>query len=79
MKLLSSFLKEVSDRNPDADLDLVSKAYKYAKVAHDGQQRADGEEFFVHPFTVSQLLIENGIADTATLCAALLHDIVEKG
>jgi len=73
---LEHFLEKVNRFNPNANLELIEKAYKYAKEVHAGQKRGSGEEFFVHPEQVARILI--GLrADTDTICAALLHDTVE--
>ncbi|MBW2968023.1 RelA/SpoT family protein [Candidatus Woesearchaeota archaeon] len=70
------FMALVRQHNPHADFDLVAKAYNFAKKAHEGQRRAAGEEFFVHPVEVAKILLGMK-ADSATICAALLHDTVE--
>ncbi len=54
----------------------IEKAYKYAYSAHLGQKRATGEDYINHPLNVA--LILTGInADCDTICAALLHDVME--
>jgi guanosine-3',5'-bis(diphosphate) 3'-pyrophosphohydrolase len=58
------------------DLKLVLRAYEVADEAHAGQKRRSGEPYIIHPIGVAEILAELG-ADTATLCAALLHDVVE--
>ncbi len=70
------FVAQVREHNPRADFSKIEKAYRFAEAAHKGQKRSSGEEFFVHPLDVARILI-NLKADTATICAALLHDIVE--
>ncbi|MHB9003621.1 MAG: RelA/SpoT family protein [Coriobacteriia bacterium] len=62
--------------NPGADLRGVEDAYDFAKSAHEGQQRKSGEPFFAHPVEVCLILAELHL-DSATLQAALLHDVVE--
>ncbi|PKQ10009.1 MAG: hypothetical protein CVT69_01950, partial [Actinobacteria bacterium HGW-Actinobacteria-9] len=62
--------------NPGADLRAVEEAYDFAKTAHEGQQRKSGEAFFAHPVEVCLILAELHL-DSATLQAALLHDVVE--
>jgi GTP diphosphokinase / guanosine-3',5'-bis(diphosphate) 3'-diphosphatase len=56
---------------------LIEKAYNFAKEAHKGQTRASGKEYFRHPVDVVNILLEVG-PDTATICAALLHDTLEE-
>ncbi|HET6497963.1 MAG TPA: bifunctional (p)ppGpp synthetase/guanosine-3',5'-bis(diphosphate) 3'-pyrophosphohydrolase [Coriobacteriia bacterium] len=62
--------------NPDADLTGLDEAYHFAYAAHEGQSRKSGEPFFKHPIDVCLILAELHL-DTATLKAALLHDVVE--
>ncbi|MFQ5475310.1 MAG: HD domain-containing protein, partial [Candidatus Nanoarchaeia archaeon] len=70
------FIELVRTHNPNADFRLIEKAYETAKKAHKGQCRSSGEPFFTHPLSVAVILAQLR-ADTATICAALLHDTVE--
>ncbi|MBN1544436.1 bifunctional (p)ppGpp synthetase/guanosine-3',5'-bis(diphosphate) 3'-pyrophosphohydrolase [Candidatus Woesearchaeota archaeon] len=70
------FVSLVRAHNPHADFAKIEKAYRFAEKAHKGQKRAAGEDFFIHPSEVARILIQLK-ADTATICAALLHDTVE--
>ncbi len=70
------FLELVRKNNPNANIDLIAKAYKFSERAHKGQRRSSGEEFFEHPVETARILI-NMRADTVSICAALMHDIVE--
>jgi GTP diphosphokinase / guanosine-3',5'-bis(diphosphate) 3'-diphosphatase len=58
------------------DRDLVEKSFVFACDRHADQRRASGEEFIVHPIGVAKICAGMRL-DTATLCAALLHDTVE--
>ena len=58
------------------DWAIINKAYKYAYNAHLGQKRESGEEYITHPLQVSYMLSLMH-ADSATLAAALLHDVIE--
>ena len=62
--------------DPDADEDLLNKAYVYAMKAHGGQTRASGDPYFTHPLAVAAILTELR-ADPASVATALLHDVVE--
>lgn len=62
--------------NPDIAMDTVIDAYKLAEHAHSGQFRRSGEPYIIHPVGVTQILADLG-ADTDTIVAALLHDVVE--
>ena len=55
---------------------LILKAYNYAKNYHNGQCRKSGEPYIMHPINVAYILADIGL-DDSTICAALLHDVVE--
>ncbi|HCC34171.1 MAG TPA: (p)ppGpp synthetase [Ruminococcaceae bacterium] len=58
------------------DLEGISKAYRIARGAHEGQTRQTGEEYVTHPVSVACILVELGM-DSESVIAALLHDVVE--
>ena len=58
------------------DLSKIVSAYELANKYHDGQKRESGEPYITHPLAVAYILLELGM-DTDTICAALLHDVVE--
>ena len=60
----------------EADQALVTKAYEYAKKAHENHKRFSGEPYFTHPAAVAKLLAEYGM-DAQTIAAGLLHDAIE--
>ncbi|MBG1231299.1 RelA/SpoT family protein [Aestuariivirga litoralis] len=62
--------------DPQADEDLLNRAYVYAMKAHGNQKRASGEAYFNHPLEVAAILTDMKL-DSATIAAALLHDTVE--
>ncbi|PRH78153.1 bifunctional (p)ppGpp synthetase/guanosine-3',5'-bis(diphosphate) 3'-pyrophosphohydrolase, partial [Streptomyces solincola] len=62
--------------HPDADLDVLHRAYVLAESSHRGQYRKSGEPYITHPLAVTLILAELG-AETTTLTASLLHDTVE--
>ena len=62
--------------HPQADLALLSRAYRLAEAGHRGQMRKSGEPYITHPLAVTMILAQLG-AGTTTLVAALLHDTVE--
>jgi len=58
------------------DRELLDKAYRFAKEAHEGQKRSSGEPFVTHPLEVAYILAEMEM-DTTTIVAGMLHDTVE--
>src|SRR5487761_2291824 len=62
--------------NPQADEELLNRAYVYAMKAHGVQKRASGDPYFTHPLEVAAILTELKL-DDATIAAALLHDTIE--
>jgi GTP diphosphokinase / guanosine-3',5'-bis(diphosphate) 3'-diphosphatase len=69
-------VERVTKYDPDADEDLLNRAYVYAMKAHGNQKRASGEAYFNHPLEVAAILADMKL-DSATIAAALLHDTVE--
>ena len=70
-------LKElITKYNPEANLELISKAYEFSKEAHEGQERVSGDPYIIHPVEVGIILAELEM-DTTTIIAAILHDTVE--
>ena len=65
--------KEVTRK---ADTKLIMKAYNLAAEKHKDQKRGSGEPYIIHPLNVAYILASIGMDDN-TLCAALLHDVVE--
>jgi GTP pyrophosphokinase len=74
--LLAELLGHVTEYNPDADAGLIRRAFDYACDHHNGQLRKSGEDFINHPWAVAVICTELKL-DTATIAAALLHDVVE--
>ena len=60
----------------DPDLELVTRAYRFAARSHAGQLRASGEPYITHPLEVASILTMMKM-DTASVAAAVLHDVVE--
>ena len=67
---------EKSNNINDEGENLIVKAFKIAYKAHDGQLRASGEPYIIHPIAVADLLKEIG-AGSSVIAAGLLHDVVE--
>jgi len=66
----------VLQNSPDADLDLIDRAFRFAYRAHHGQRRISGEPYIVHSLAVARMLADLHVGDVA-VAAALLHDVVE--
>jgi HD domain len=62
---------------PNADIELLDRAYDVAAQCHHGQKRRSGDPYITHPAAVATILAGLGIADDQMLCAAILHDTVE--
>ena len=73
---IQEILDKVSAGNPNADLELIQKAYVFAATAHAGQTRLSGEPYLSHPLAVASILAGMGF-DEPTIAAGLLHDTVE--
>ena len=69
-------IEKVKHYNPNANEDLLNRAYVYAMKAHGTQTRASGDPYFSHPLEVAAILTDLKL-DDATIVAALLHDTIE--
>ena len=72
---LDSLLKAIRKYH-SGDLSVVEKAYRYAEEKHSGQMRKSGEPYFIHPVRVAHTIASLEL-DPKSVCAALLHDVVE--
>ena len=69
-------VSEMSSYLPEASGELVRRAYLFAARHHYGQQRKSGEPYYGHPVQVARLIMKLRL-DEASICAGLLHDVVE--
>src|SRR5690349_22495564 len=76
MFTLTELVDRVRSYQPGADVDLIQRAYRYSEAAHQGQTRKSGDPYFSHPASVAAIITELKL-DTASVCAGLLHDVVE--
>ncbi|WP_027308036.1 bifunctional (p)ppGpp synthetase/guanosine-3',5'-bis(diphosphate) 3'-pyrophosphohydrolase [Caloramator sp. ALD01] len=74
--MLDIIIDKIKKQKLDVDIDLIKRAYELAEKAHKDQYRESGEPYLMHPVEVALITIELGL-DTDTICAALLHDVVE--
>ncbi|MCL2722991.1 MAG: bifunctional (p)ppGpp synthetase/guanosine-3',5'-bis(diphosphate) 3'-pyrophosphohydrolase [Polyangiaceae bacterium] len=73
---VTDIIDRVRAYQPAADAALIQRAYDFSARAHQGQKRKSGEPYFVHPASVAGIITELRL-DTASVCAGLLHDVVE--
>ena len=73
---LDALIAKVRTHYPDDDLELISRAYRYAQNAHAGQKRKSGKPYFTLPYRVADILADL-MLDPTTIAAGLLHDVVE--
>jgi GTP diphosphokinase / guanosine-3',5'-bis(diphosphate) 3'-diphosphatase len=66
----------VKSYDPDADEDMLNRAYVFAMKAHGSQKRASGDPYFSHPLEVAGILTSYHL-DTGSIITALLHDTIE--
>ncbi|HEX7666577.1 MAG TPA: bifunctional (p)ppGpp synthetase/guanosine-3',5'-bis(diphosphate) 3'-pyrophosphohydrolase [Polyangiaceae bacterium] len=69
-------IQRVQSYQPMVDSHLIQKAYAYSFQAHSGQKRKSGDPYFIHPARVAGIITELKL-DAASVCAGLLHDVVE--
>src|SRR4029079_4876660 len=71
-----TLLEKVRNYAPEADVELLRRAYVFSAFEHRGQVRHSGEPYLIHPLAVADLLADMKL-DTVTVAAGLLHDVVE--
>lgn len=75
-RTFEDLIKKVNTYFPNADIDKITRAYELAKEAHKDQKRVSGIPYITHPLSVACIVADLKI-DTDSVCAALLHDVVE--
>lgn len=73
---MNAILQKVRTYHPDPDLSLLNKAFMLAARMHSSQMRKSGEPYLLHPLEVTDIIADLHL-DIASLCAGLLHDVVE--
>ena len=76
MLQVDDLIARVRGYQPTVDADLIKRAYDFSFKAHSGQLRKSGDPYFVHPASVAGIITELRL-DAASVCAGLLHDVVE--
>ncbi|MBA3271525.1 MAG: bifunctional (p)ppGpp synthetase/guanosine-3',5'-bis(diphosphate) 3'-pyrophosphohydrolase [Acidobacteria bacterium] len=69
-------LEKIRGYSPDADLELLRRAYVFSALEHKGQVRHSGEPYLVHPLEVADILADMKL-DVVCVASGLLHDVVE--
>jgi guanosine-3',5'-bis(diphosphate) 3'-pyrophosphohydrolase len=69
-------LEKVRAYTPEADVELLRRAYVFSAFEHKGQVRHSGEPYLIHPLAVADFLADMKL-DTVAIAAGLLHDVVE--
>ena len=72
-KLLDAYLAS----NHRKKVDIITRAFNFAKQAHKGVRRRSGEPYIMHPIAVARIACEEIGLGSTSICAALLHDVVE--
>ena len=72
-KLLNTYLAS----NHRKKVDIITRAFNFAKQAHKGVRRLSGEPYILHPIAVAQIACEEIGLGSTSICAALLHDVEE--
>lgn len=73
---ITDIIDKVTENNPDADLDILDRAYIYSARVHEGQVRLSGEPYLSHPLEVAGILADMKL-DVVSIAAGLLHDVIE--
>src|ERR687895_2146737 len=76
MVRIEEIVEKVRRNHPQADLNLLRRAYLFSAREHKGQKRASGESYLVHPLEVANILADMRM-DAVSVSTGLLHDVVE--
>ena len=76
-ELISAFLDKIRKGYNDEDFSKIRQAAEYADEKHGDQRRKSGEPYIIHPLAVAETLALQLNMDCDTVCAGLLHDVIE--
>ena len=76
-ELISAFLNKIKKGYSEEDYEKIRKAAEYANQMHADQKRKSGEPYIIHPLAVAETLALQLNMDADTVCAGLLHDVIE--
>ena len=72
-----NLLEDYKNSNHRRKVEIVTKAYEFAKQAHAGIRRRDGTPYITHPLAVAKIVCSDMGLGSTSICSALLHDVVE--
>ncbi len=75
-KSFDELIQDLSESFGKNEIDKIKLAFSIADESHSGQKRRSGEPYIIHPLAVAKILADMGM-DAESICAALLHDVVE--
>ncbi|MEI8273756.1 MAG: RelA/SpoT family protein [Paludibacter sp.] len=72
-----ALLEDYRNTNHRQKIELITKAFNFAKAAHKGIKRRSGEPYIMHPLAVARIVVKEIGLGSTSICSALLHDVVE--
>ena len=76
-QIYDSIIAEYLASNHGKKVEIIEKAFTFAQKAHDGARRLSGEPYIIHPLEVAHIVCKDIGLGSTSICAALLHDVVE--
>ncbi|MFC1515442.1 RelA/SpoT family protein [Thermodesulfobacteriota bacterium] len=73
---INDILDKVAEYHPEANLDIIDRAYIFSAKVHEGQVRLSGEPYLSHPLEVAGILADMKL-DAVSIASGLLHDVIE--
>ena len=72
-----ALIQDYLNTNHRRKVDIITRAFEFAKEAHKGVRRRSGEPYILHPIAVAHIVCKEIGLGSTSICAALLHDVVE--
>jgi len=72
-----ALLEDYRNTNHRQKVEIITKAFNFAKAAHKGIKRRSGEPYIMHPLAVARIVVSEVGLGSTSICSALLHDVVE--
>jgi GTP diphosphokinase / guanosine-3',5'-bis(diphosphate) 3'-diphosphatase len=72
-----ALLEDYRNTNHRQKIEIITKAFNFAKAAHKGIKRRSGEPYIMHPLAVARIIVSEVGLGSTSICSALLHDVVE--